>query len=68
MEIKNGKFKALKGSAVCSLESIGNSDEVRMKRENVKIVNNILQEDVVVSSLSAADSLLIDGAYNVWES
>ena len=66
MEVKNKKFIVLKGSTICPIEGKGNSDEIHKLRESVKIKDNILQEDVVLSSPSAAGGLLIGAACNGW--
>ena len=66
MRIENGKFIVLKGSIICPNEGKGNSDEVHEKRISIKINNDILQEDVELTSPSAAGGLLIGAACNGW--
>ena len=66
MEVKKGKFIVKKGSVICPIEGKGNSTTVHKLRNTVKIVNNLLGEDVQLSSPSAAGGLLIGAACNGW--
>lgn len=66
MEVKNGKFIVQKGSIICPVEGKGNSEETRKLRTKVSIKDNILQEDVKLSSPSSAGGLLIGAACNGW--
>ena len=66
MEVKNGKFIVKKGSFICPVEGKGNSSSVHNLRKELKIKNNVLQEDVKLTSPSAAGGLLIGAACNGW--
>ena len=66
MEVKDGKFIVLKRSTICPVDGKGNSDETHRLRSSVSIKDNKLQENVRLSSPSAAGGLLIGAACNGW--
>ena len=66
MEVKEHVFVVKKGSIICPLESAGLTQEVKTIRNSVKITANILKEDVVISSPSAAGGLLMGSSCNGW--
>lgn len=66
MQVAGNCFIVLKGSMVCPSETQGLMDYVIIKRKEVEIVDDILKEDVVLDSPSAAGSFVIGGACNGW--
>ena len=66
MQVAGSCFIVLKGSMVCTTEAQGLMDYVVNKRNEAEIVENILKEDVVLDSPSAAGSFVIGGACNGW--
>ena len=66
MVVKNGKMYVRKGSDICPLMSSGGSEEAKKLRENAKIANDVLLEDIEVSSPSAAAGIIIGSASNGW--
>ncbi len=66
MQVANGKYILLSGSDVCPNEGKGLIDSVRIKRGTARIVNNILQEDIVFSSPSGAAVFVLGCSANGW--
>ena len=66
MVVKNGKMYVRKGSDICPLISSGGSEEMKKLRENAKIADDVLLEDIEVSSPSAAAGIIIGSASNGW--
>ena len=66
MEVKKGHFIVKKGSVICPIEGKGHLGWIQKLRNNLKIDNNVLQEDVELTSPSAAGVLLIGAACNGW--
>lgn len=62
MEIRNGKFIVKKGSTCAPVTS----DRIPKLRESAKIVNNILQEDVICNSPSTAGFIVLGKENNGW--
>ena len=68
MQVLSGKYILLKGSDVCPNEGPGLIDAVRIKRQQAKIANDKLEEDIVFNSPSGAAEFVIAGAANGWTS
>ncbi len=66
MQVTGGKCIVLSGSDVCPNEGHGLMDVVRIKRENANIIDDVLHEDIVLSSPSGAASFVIGAAANGW--
>ena len=66
MQVAGGKYILLAGSDVCPNEGPGLFDAVRIKRDNARIIDNKLQEDVVFRAPSGASSFVIAAASNGW--
>lgn len=62
---RDGKLIVKKGSIICPVES-SNIAEVKIARANAKIKNNVLQEDVEVSSPSYAAKFICGTSCNGW--
>lgn len=67
MQISGGKYIILAGSDVCPNEGHGLMDVVRLKRDNANIIDDKLQEDIVLTSPSAAASFITGAAANGWK-
>jgi len=68
MLVENGILTVEKGSTVCPIKGVGNSVKTaeRMRSEAV-IENDVLQQDVIVSSPSSASAFLIYANSNGWD-
>ncbi|NLQ12748.1 DUF4357 domain-containing protein [Olsenella sp. KGMB02461] len=64
LEVKDGVFRVLKGSDCCAK---GHGRKTPAILNDVLIENDVLQQDVVVSSLSAAAEVVLGGSVNGWE-
>ena len=63
---KSQKYKVLAGSQVAAKLADSTYEQVKKTRKKCKIVNNILQEDVVCSSISDASAIVLGLQSNGW--
>ena len=65
MQIVNGKY-VVKAGAILNPIIDNKYPEIARRRKEVSIVNNILQEDIAIESLSGASCFVVGGASNGW--
>ena len=68
MEVKNGKFIVKKGSVLCPIRGTGLTTikMIDQLRSTVKIVDNVLQENVEFTSPSVAGAFILFASDNGW--
>lgn len=66
MKVKDGKYIILKGSTVCPVYSKSHNKWSQTMRDNVKIQDDMLMENVEAASPSAAAVFVLGGAANGW--